>query len=105
MQCACDVTLRPVRLNVVALGKQYLLRCVSVAVIIRQATTIYRIMRSFVACLALSHFPTFFHNGTIFGENTFNVKVFAVNLCTNFETHLILTFRRLMSTIVDVPHR
>ena len=79
-------------MKVIALEKQYLLRCVSLALIIRHATSIYRIMMPFVACLTVPHLSTFFHNGTIFGENVFNVKK---NVCCKFvyiffETRLIL---------------
>jgi hypothetical protein len=71
MQFACKVTLKPVRLKTVALEKQYLLHCVSVALIIRHATRMRRITLPSVACLALPHFSTLFHNGTIFGEKYF----------------------------------
>jgi len=76
---------------------------VSVALVIQHAKLMHCILLSFLACLAVSYFPPYLINGTIFRKMLMNIEfVFWFRLQPLPETFLILR-RNEHITIKNVP--
>jgi hypothetical protein len=58
--------------------------CVTVALVMQHAQRMRHITLSPVSCLAVSHFSTYFINGTIFSNQVIEYKISVSICCTTF---------------------
>jgi hypothetical protein len=104
-QCTCNVTLRRVRVTIVAVEKQYYIFWVHVlALVIQHAKCMCRIIFSSLACLALLYFSILSHQRHDFRQRSLlNIK-WALIFSLQLSSEQFLIPRRILRDIINA-HR